>query len=112
MAGPLVQRPVAHHHVGDPRGDGQHRLEHATAGGAAAVADVAEEPQVTNAKLAGERDLRGAVHGERDKTVHVGRAQPGVGQRGQRRLGGQPQLAAPGVLGELGGPDPGDRRRR
>ena len=79
---------------------------HGRAGGAAAVADLAEEAQPRDAELAGHGDLRVAVHGEGDQAVHVGRAQRGVVQRGPHRLGGEPELAAPGVLGELGRPMP------
>ncbi len=110
-AGTLVQRPVAHHHLRGPGGDGHRRLVHTAAGRAAAVADLAEERQLADAELPRERDLGHGVHGERDQAVHVGRPQPGVRQRGRRGLGGQAQLAAARVLGELGGPDPGDRRR-
>ena len=34
---------------------------------------------------------------------------PALIPRARHRLGRQPKFAAPGVLGELGGPDPGDR---
>ena len=111
VAGALVQAPVAHH---DLRSSGRdrHRGElYASASRATPVAHLAEERELAYAQLAGERDLSGVVHCERDQAVHVRRSQPGVGQRRRRRLGRQPQLAAPGVLRELGGPDPGDRRR-
>ena len=65
--------------------------------------------QLGDAELARDRDLGVAVHGEGNQAVHVGRAQAGVVQRGPDRLDGQPQLAAAGVLGELGRADPDDR---
>ena len=83
-------------------------MVHGGARGAAAVLDPVEEPQAGDADGGGQVDLGRRVHGERDEPVDVGRGEAGVVQRGQGRLGGQPQLAAPGVLGELGGPDPGD----
>jgi hypothetical protein len=107
----LVQRAVAHDHLGDPGGDRHRRLLHDRAGGASPVAHLAEEPQLAKAELAGQGDLGGAVHGERHQPVDVGGRQPGVGQRGGRRLGGQPQLAAARVLRELGGADAGYRGR-
>jgi hypothetical protein len=81
---------------------------HGRARGAAAVADLAEEAKTRDAELAGHRDLGVAVHGEGDQAVHVGRGETGVVQRGPHRLGGEPQLAAPRVLGELGRTDAGD----
>jgi hypothetical protein len=83
---------------------------HGGAGGAAPVADLVEEAQLAQAELAGDGDLGVAVHGEGDQAVHVGGGQAGVGQGRGDRLDGQPKLAAPGVLGELGGADAGDRR--
>src|SRR6185312_16724764 len=61
-----------------------------------------------DAELAGDGDLGVAVHGEGDQAVYVGRGERGVVQRGPHCLGGEAQLAAPGVLGELGRPDAGD----
>ena len=107
-SGPLVQRPVADHHGGRAGRDGHRRVLHGRARGAAAVADLAEVAQPRDAELAGDRDLGVAVHGEGDQAVHVGRGEPGVVQRGPHRLGGEPELAAAGVLGELGRPDAGD----
>ena len=109
-ARPLVQRPVADHDLGHPGRDGQRGLLHDRAGRAAAVADLAEERQLAGAQLAGDRDLGAAVHHERDQAVHVGGGQAGVVQRGADRLGGQLQLAAARVLGELGRAQAGDGR--
>ena len=55
-------------------------------------------------------DLGVGVHRERDHAVDVGRGQTRVVERVQHRLGREPQLAAAGVLGEVGGADPDDRR--
>ncbi len=54
-------------------------------------------------------DLGVVVHGEGDQAVDVRRREPGVGERRAHRLGGQLQLAAAGVLGELGRTDARDR---
>src|SRR5439155_24249471 len=67
------------------------------------------EAQFPDTQLAGHGDLGGAVHGERDQTVHIGRREPGVGQRVPDRLDREPQFAAAGVLAELGGADPDHR---
>ena len=48
------------------------------------------------------------VHGEGDRAVDVGGGEPGVGDRGRDRLARELQLAAAGVLGELGLADADD----
>ena len=75
----LVEGPVADHDVRRSGGDGHRRLLDSRAGGAPTVADLAEEPQLAEAELAGDGDLGGAVHGEGDQTVDVGGGQAGVG---------------------------------
>ncbi len=108
--GALVEGPVGDHHLGHP---GRHRergLLDGRGGSAAAVADLAEELQIPDPGRAGHGGLQVGVHRERHQTVDVRRRQPRVIERVEDRLGGQSQLAAPGVLGEVGGPDTGDGR--
>src|SRR5215472_2597332 len=63
------------------------------------------------AEFTGNRDLGVTVHAERDHAVHIGCREPGVIEGCAGRFHGKLELAATGVLGELGGPDPGDRCR-
>ncbi len=108
-ARPLVEGAVADHYLRHARRHRERRLQDRRTGRAAAVVDPREEGQLTHPAGLGHRDLRVGVHRERHHAVHVRRCQPGVVQRGTYGLHGQPQLTAPGVLGELGGPDAGDR---
>ena len=79
-------------------------------GDGGAVADLAEELEITDPGRARHRGLQVRVHGEGDQTVDVQRRQPGIIESVEHRFGGQPQLTTPGVLGEVGGTDTGDGR--
>ena len=106
---PFVERAVGHHAVRDPRGDGHGRLLNGRARRATAVVDLGEELQIPDAGGPRDGDLGIGVHRERRHAVHVGRRQARVVECVENRLGGQPQLAAAGVLREVGGADADDR---
>ena len=106
---PLVERAVCHDAVRDAGGDGHGRLLHGRARRPAAVMDLGEELQIPDAGGARDGDLGVGVHRERRHAVHVGGRQARVVERVEHRLGGQPQLAAAGVLREVGGADADDR---
>src|SRR5262249_13966213 len=74
-----------------------------------AVADAREHRQQRDAEVARDLDLLARVHRERDEPVDVGRMQAGVVERRLDRFAGEPQLAPPRRLGELGLADAGDR---
>ncbi len=67
--------------------------------------DPGKEGELAHAQGLGHVDLRVGVRGVGDHALHLARCDAGVGQGGVDRLDGQAKLAAPGVLGELGGPD-------
>ena len=107
-AGPLVERPVRDDDVGHP---GRHRhrgVLNGRARGATAIVDLGEELQLTDTRSACHGDLGVGVHREGGEPVDIGRAQSGVVEGVKHRLGRQPQLAATGVLREVGGPDADD----
>src|SRR5262249_26876349 len=101
-----------HHYLRGAGGDRHRRMVHGGAGRSAAVADLAEECQLSDSKLAGYRYLRIAVHRERNQAIDICRMQARVVERGADRLRGQAQLAAAGTLGDLRGADPRDRGLR
>ena len=72
--------------------------------------DLGEELQLPDPGGARHGDLGVGVHRERDHAVHVGGGQARVVERVEHGLGGEPQLAATGVLREVGGADTDDRR--
>jgi len=104
----LVEGAITHHRVGDTGGHGHGGLDDGSAGGAAAVVDAAEVTQRSDAHVAGDLDVGVVIGAVGDHAVDVGRLQSGVGDGGGHGLAGQTHLAAPGVLGELGGADTGD----
>ena len=108
-AGALVESPVGHHAIRDTGGHRDGRLLHGGACRPAAVVDLGEELQVPDTRCARDGNLGVGVHRERRHTVDVGRGQAGIVECVEHRLGGQAQLAAAGVLGEVGGPDSDDR---
>ena len=106
----FIERPVCDNAIRDTGGHRNGRLLDRGAGGAAAVMDLGEELQVTDAGGARDGDLGVRVHRERDHAVDIGRGQPRIVERVEHRLGRQPKLAAAGVLREVGGSDADDRR--
>ena len=100
--GPLVERAVAHHHIGDAGRDGHRRVHHRAGRRTAAVRHARKERQVADAHATRHVDLVAGVHGEGDHAVDIARCQAGVVECGTDCLTGQLQLAAPGFLGELG----------
>ena len=72
--------------------------------------DLGEELQITDSGRPRDGHLGIRVHGEGHHAVDVGGRQTRIVEGVQHRLGGQPQLAPPGVLGEVRRTDPGDRR--
>ena len=104
-----VERAVHQDVGGQPGDDGRHRLGdlggrgHATGTGVAVVVEAGHAEGVD--QVVGPHEVHVAAH----DAVDVLRRQAGVGDRGQRRLGGERQLAAPGVAAEVGPPDPADR---
>ena len=106
----LVESAVRHHAVRHSGGDRHRRLLHGRARRTAAVVDLREELQVPDSGRPRDCDLGVGVHRERDHAVDVRGRQARVVERIQHRLGRQPKLAAAGVLGEVGGADPDDRR--
>ena len=107
---PLVESPVCDNAIRDSGRDGDRRLLDRRARRAAAVVDLREELQLTDARGSRDGDLGVGVHRERDHAVDVGRRQPRVVECVQHGLGGEPQLATARVLREVGGADPDDRR--
>src|SRR5579864_6694428 len=108
MPGPLVEGAVTHDHVGRPGRDRHGRLVDRSAGRASAVVDAAEEPQLTDAEVAGDLDLGVGVGREGDHAVDVVGLEPAVGEGGRDRLHRKAHLAPARVLGELGRADAGD----
>ena len=89
-------------------GDG--RLLNRGAGRSAAVMNLGEEPQLADAGGPRDGDFGVGVHRERHHAVDIARSQTRILKRVQHRLGGQPKFTAAGVLREVGGADPNDRR--
>ncbi len=108
VARPLVEGPIADHHVGHARLHGHGGLLDGGAPGTAPVVDAAEEGQLPHAQAAGDLDLRVGVRAEGHQPVDLGRLDAGVTQGQVDGLHGQAQLTAAGLLGELGGPDAHD----
>ncbi len=106
----LVEGPVADHDIGHAGGHGHGRLLDGAAAGAAAVVDAAEERQLADAQAPGDLDLRVGVGAEGHQSVDLGRLDAGVTEGEVDRLDGQAELAAPRLLGELGGSDAHDGR--
>ncbi len=106
--GTLVEGAVADDDLCNPRGDGEGGLLDGGAGRAASVVDTGEEGQVPDAGRLGDGDLGAGVHGEGDHAVDIGGGESGVVEGGVHGLDGELELAAAGVLGELGRSDAGD----
>src|SRR5690606_13761101 len=104
-----VEGAVDDHDVGDTARDGECGLLHGRAGAATAVRDPAEELQLGDTECARDRDLGIGLHGEQGEAVHLLDTDLRVGECGEHRLTRELPFAATGVLGELGGSDPGDR---
>ena len=62
-----------------------------------------------NAEVAGDLHLLAAVECECDQPVDVSRSEAGVVERALDRFAGESELAAAGLLGELGLTDTDDR---
>ena len=105
----LVEGPIGDHHFSDSGGHGQRGLLDGRCRRTTAVADLAEERQITDSGGPRHGGLQVGVHGEGDQAVDVRRREPGVVERVEHRLGRQAKLAAAGVLGEVGRTDTGDR---
>ncbi len=101
-AGTFVERAITHHHLGDPGGHRHRGVCHGPGRGAAAVRYPAEEVEVTDTHIACDIDLVAGVHRERDHAVDLAGCHPGIVKGCADRLARQLQLAAPGLLGELG----------
>ena len=106
---PLVERSIRDDDIGDARRHGHGRLLNRRARRPAPVVDATEEFQVRDSRP---RDggLGVGVHRERGQSVHVRGGEPGVGERSGDSLGGEPEFTPSGVLGEIRGADPDDRR--
>jgi len=79
-------------------------------GGAAAVVDLGEELQLPDARGTRDGDLGIGVHREGHHAIDIVRPQAGVVDRGLDCLAGELELAAAGLLRELGLADSGDGR--
>ncbi len=109
VARAFVERPIADHDLRHPGLHGHDGLLDGRTGRPAAVVHPAEERQLRDAELTGDRDLGVGVHGEADESVHIGGFEAGVVECVADRLGGELELASPGLLGELGRADADDR---
>ena len=107
--GALVESPICHNAIRDAGGHRDGRLLNGGAGRAAAMVDLGEELQVADTGGPRDGNLGVRVHRERRHAVDVGRREARIRQGVQHGLRGQPQLAATGVLGEVGGADTDDR---
>ena len=107
---PFVESPVCHNAIRDTGRHRDGRLLDRRARRAAAVVDLGEELQIPDAGGPRDGDLGVGVHREGDHAVDVTGCQTGVVERVQDGLGGEPKLAAAGVLREVGGADADDRR--
>ncbi len=107
----LVEGSVAEDVVGDALGHRHRRVLHGGARRAPAEVDAAEVGELADAETAHHVVLRVALHGEGRQPVDLLGCDAGVVERGDARLEGQAQLAAPRALGELGGPDADDGGR-
>ena len=105
----LVEGTVGDDHLGHARRDRQGGLLDGRRRSAAAVPDLAEELQIPDPGGPRHRGLQVGIHCEGHQAVDIGGGQARIVERVEHRLGGQPQLAAAGVLGEVGGADAGDR---
>ena len=106
----FVESTVCHNAIRDTRRHRDGRLLDRGARRAAAVVDLGEELQLADTGGPRNRDLGVGVHRERHHAVDIGRSQARIVKRVQNGLGGQPKFAAAGVLREVGGADPDDRR--
>ena len=108
--GAFVECAVAHHGVGRARRHRHRGLHDRARRGPAAVVHPAEERQVADADVSRDLDLVARVHREGDHAVDIAGPQSGVVDRGFDCLAGELELAAPGLLGELGLADACDGR--
>ena len=98
---PLVDRPIAHHHVGHAGRDGHCRLPDRGAPALAAVVDAGEEFELSHAKAADDLHLGVVVRAEGADAVDLRRLDPGIAQGQVPGLHRQPDLTTPRLLGEL-----------
>ena len=95
---------------GHPRRHRGDRMLHRGARADAPARRARPPVDLLDAEVAHELELVVAVDGERDQAVDVGGREAGVEDRRAARFGRELHRAAAGVLGELGGADPGDQR--
>jgi hypothetical protein len=107
----LVHRAEGDHALGHP-GRHRHRAEQHRADRSAAAAPrrIGEKAQGFDSEIGGQMDVIVVVHAVLGDTVDVRRLQPGVGDGLADRLDRQGQLAASGIPGVLGVPNPHDSR--
>ena len=103
-----VERSEHEHGRRLPGQDRGHRLADHGARSDAAGADLAEVVEATQAERVDEVVVPNGVAVAAHDAVDVAGGQTGVGERGERRFGGQRQHAAARVSRELGGADAGD----
>ena len=104
----LVERAVDHHRIGRARCDCGRGVLHRGARPTPAAPCARGEAQLRDADAADDRQLVVDVDGEGHRAVDVGGGEAGVGDGRRHRLAGELQLAAAGVLGELGLADADD----
>ena len=108
-SGAFVESPICHNAFRDPGGHRDGGLLDGGTRRATTVVDLGEELQVPDTGGPRDRDLRVGVHGECHHAVDVGRCQAGIIKCGRHGFGCQSKFTATGVLGKVGGTDPGDR---
>ena len=107
--GGALAGPPRHGHVALTGGDRHRCVAHDAAARAAAVADLGEERDVTEAQVAGDVDLATVFHREHRHPVDLGGLHAGVVERGRDGLARERQLGVRQPLGERRLPDAGDR---
>ena len=109
--GARVQRAVTHHDLGGAGSDRGRRVQDRARRGSTSVRHASAVPERGDPERAHEVVVFGGIDGERHHAVDVVGGEAGVVERGERRLGGELQLAATRALGELGLADTDDRGR-
>ncbi|SHU41566.1 Uncharacterised protein [Mycobacteroides abscessus subsp. abscessus] len=105
----LVESTVRDNNFGAPRRDRQGGLLHGRGRGTAAIADLAEELQLSDARRPCHSGLEVGVHRESHQAIDVRRRQPRVIEGVEHRLGCQPELGSTRLLRKVGSPDTGYR---